>query len=259
MVSSSNFKRTSQLVTEAESLVPQFSIVIPARDEEELLPGCLNSIVQSLARTQCTAEIIVVLNRCSDRTEEIARQAGCRIARDDRKNLAHIRNSGAEAARGEWLVTIDADSRMSLGMLSRISRELSRKEVVGGGVWIVPERLSLGILVSGLILLPLVIRYRIFGGLFFCRRADFAAIGGFDPELSSVEDIDFARRLKAHGAKSGQKFRLLLREYIITSCRKFDRFGDWYFVLRPWLLLRLLKGKSQADADRIWYDFEHHS
>ena len=108
---------------------------------------------------------------------------------------------------------------------------------------------------TGVYLFPIAIWYGISGGLFFCRKKDFWEIGGFDESLASVEDIDFARRLKAHARQSNRKFKNLFRANIKTSCRKFDRFGDWYFVLRPWLIWELLKGRNQEQANRIWYDF----
>lgn len=236
---------------------PLISIIIPARDEEKYLPKCLAALQESAKLIPNPIEVIVVLNRCTDRTEEIAAAAGCRIVSDDTKNLAHIRNSGVRAAKGGIIVTVDADSRVSKNMLSEIVRALGSEKVVGGGVLIIPERWSLGIIVSGLLLLPLVIWYRISGGLFFFRPADFEAISGFDESLSSVEDIDFAKRLKRHARSQGRRFVTLYRTSLVTSCRKFDRFGDWYFVLRPWLLISLLKGRNQAAADKVWYDFEH--
>jgi glycosyltransferase involved in cell wall biosynthesis len=236
---------------------PTFSIVIPARDEELTLPRCLDSIQKALALARTEAEVIVVLNRCTDNTESIAISRGCRITKNESKNLAAIRNAGVSLARGRYLVTIDADSQMSQNMLQRILLCLADETAIGGGVVILPERWSLGILATGMLLLPIALWYGISGGLFFCRREDFAAIGGFDEQLSSVEDIDFAKRLKAHGRRTGRTFRTLLRASIITSCRKFDRFGDWYFVLRPWLTWSLLKGRNQAAADKVWYDFQH--
>lgn len=201
-------------------------------------------------------EIIVVLNRCTDGTERIARDAGCRVIVEDAKNLSAIRNAGARIAQGQIILTVDADSLVSENMLEAVDHSLAKGNVVGGGVLIVPERYSLGILITALYLLPIALRYGISAGLFFCRREDFNAIGGFDERLVSVEDIDFARRLKTHGKLTGRRFVTLFRASITTSCRKFDRFGDWYFVFRPHLVWSLLKGRNQSQADKVWYDFE---
>ena len=75
-------------------------------------------------------------------------------------------------------------------------------------------------------------------------------------ELVSVEDLDFAKRLKAHGKKQGKRFKTITRAHIVTSCRKFDTFGDWYLVLNPGLCGGFFTGKSQKDADDFYYDVE---
>ena len=234
---------------------PYISIVIPARDEEQHLPSCLDSIIESLDAAELEYEIIVVANRCTDRTVEIAKEHGCIVLKDESKNLAQIRNKGVKESSGEIVATLDADSTVTAGMFTQIKQTMQTGDYVGGGVLIVPERLSLGILLSGCMLLPIALRYRIGGGLFFFNRSDFDAINGFNEEIFSAEDIDFARRLKAHGNKTARHFKVILRNYIITSCRKFDVFGDWYFVKRPLLVWRLLRNKDSAAADKIWYDF----
>jgi len=231
----------------------QYSIIIPARNEEHTLPRCIGALRGALEHR--SHEIIVVINRCEDKTELVASTLGCRIVHDESKNLACIRNAGARLASGEVMITVDADSIVSANMFAAIEQGLSRGDVIGGGVLIIPERWSVGILLTGICLLPYVIFGGISAGLFFCKRSDFEAIGGFNENLVSVEDIDFARRLRAWGAKQNKRFLNLYRAYIVTSCRKFDRLGDWYFLLHPWKFVTLLKGRNQAEANAIWYDF----
>lgn len=234
----------------------RFSIVIPARDEEKHLPGCLDAIEAAARPYAGEVEVIVVLNRCTDGTEAVARARGARVVREDARNMAAIRNAGAKAATGEILLTIDADSRMSPNMLQAVARRLSSGKFIGGGVAILPERWSLGIIASALLLIPLAVRHRITGGLFWTRREDFEATGGFDESFVSVEDVDFARRLKAYGRTRGKRFGHLLRAHIVTSCRKWDEFGDWYFFTHPGFVRRILSGHDREAADRLYYDFK---
>jgi len=234
--------------------VPQFSILIPARNEEDFLPRCLDSIKVAAIPFPDQVEIIVALNRCTDQTEEIALKHGAKVVREDGRNLARIRNAAAKAATGEIIITIDADSRMTANMLVEIDRLLRTGNYVGGGVTIRPERWSLGILVTVLLLAVLLLWRRVSGGLFWCLRKDFEAIGGFNENLVSLEDLDFAKRLKAYGKSKGRRFTTIKKAHIITSCRKFDVFGDWYLLTSPRLVRRLLRGKSQEDADHFYYD-----
>src|SRR3984893_6313990 len=136
---------------------PKFSVIIPARDEERLIGPCLQSIQVAAATYPEQLEGIVVLNRCSDRTEEIAHAFGAQTIREDARNLARIRNAGARSAVGRVLVTIDADSRMSPGALVAIDRALPSDTTVGGGTVIHPDRSSPGIKVTLLFFTLLVL------------------------------------------------------------------------------------------------------
>jgi glycosyltransferase involved in cell wall biosynthesis len=234
----------------------KISVIIPARDEESFIGGCLESIQTAASNFTGEVEIIVALNRCTDKTEEIGRRYGAAIVSEDSKNLARIRNRAARAATGDVIVTIDADSRMTPNMLHEIGRHLATGKCIGGGVTILPERVSLGILASVLLMLPYAIVFRISGGLFWCLRKDFEAIGGFNEGLISLEDVDFAKRLKAHGKRQGKRFKTLIRAQIVTSCRKFDRFGDWYLITNPRFVRRLISGRDQQAADTYYYDVE---
>ena len=234
--------------------MPRFSILIPARNEEQHLPGCLESIEVASEPFPNQVEIVVAINRCTDRTEEIALEHGAKVVHDDSRNLARIRNTAAGAATGDIIVTIDADSRMSRNMLVEIDRLLRTGNYVGGGVMVLPERWSLGIVATVIILSAVMLRHRVSGGLFWCLREDFETIGGFNESWVSVEDLDFAKRLKAYGRSKGKRFKTITKAHIVTSCRKFDTFGDWYLVRNPGLVRRIFTGKSQKDADDFYYD-----
>ena len=139
---------------------------------------------------------------------------------------------------------------MSANMLSEIDRALAGGDTIGGGVPIIPDRFSMGIALTWLMLAPYaVLRYRVSGGLFWCHRREFEARGGFDESRVSGEDLDFALRLKVHGKRHGKSFRTLWRTSIRTSARKFDALGHWHLVLRPGLLRTILRGKDQNAAD----------
>jgi len=241
--------------------IMKFSVVIPARNEEKVIGGCLDAIRAAAVPYPGDVEVIVVLNRCTDSTESIARNAGAKLVRDDSKCLARIRNAGARAATGDILVTVDADSRMSPNMLAKIDAALGSGRFIGGGVPVIPERRSVGILLSEFLLWLGLLGTGLAAGLFWCRRSDFDAVGGFNEKLLVGEDLDLAKRLRAHGRRQGKRFKLLWGTYILTSCRKFDRFGDWFavrmFLLRPGDIFRAIKGTDREFADRYFYDFEH--
>ena len=71
---------------------------------------------------------------------------------------------------------------------------------------------------TAFILSAIMLRHRVSGGLFWCLREDFEAIGGFNESYVSVEDLDFAKRLKAYGRSKGKRFKTITMVY-----------GDNYF------------------------------
>ena len=233
---------------------PQISLIIPAHNESAFLPTCLEAARQAADRIACKVEIIVILNRCTDGTEQIAQRHGCRIVHEDAKNLAAIRNAGVAVATGEIIVTCDADSRMHPDSFLEILRRLDAGKVVGGGAMVLPERWSLGIVASGFAILPYLAFTGVSFGLFWCLKRDFDEIGGFDTRFVSVEDVDFAQRLKAHGRKSGRSWGTLWWTPLVTSCRKFDQFGDWYLFRNPKFVRRVFRGDDRHAADQFWYD-----
>jgi len=239
----------------------KFSIIIPAHNEECFIGRCLDSISRASIPYPSQVETIVVLNRCTDGTEKMACDWGARVVVNDDKNLAKIRNAGAKLATGEILVTIDADSWMSEDMLVEIDSALQSGKYIGGGVHISAERMSLGIGLSLLFLKTAIFMAGLAGGLYWCYRRDFEAVGGFNEKLLVAEDLDFAKRLKVLGRSRGLKFITLPRAYITTSCRKFDHFGDWFFFGQIFFNHRQIKesirGTGTAFADRCFYDFEH--
>jgi glycosyltransferase involved in cell wall biosynthesis len=228
---------------------PGFSIVIPARDEERYLPICLDSIERAASACHARVEVIVVVNRCTDRTEQIARERGAVVVRNDARCLAAIRNAGARAASNDILVTIDADSAMSPGLLADIDRCLASGRYVGGGTRFVFDRFSLGLWLLLLLVTPLIVLLNIASGCLWCRRRDFVRLGGFDERRIAWEDVDFARRLKRLGRSQGRRFKVLLRSPIRTSARKFALLRD-----DPRLLFRMLRGIDAATADLLWYE-----
>jgi GT2 family glycosyltransferase len=105
-------------------------------------------------------------------------------------------------------------------------------------------------------MLPILLVLRISGGSFWVRREIFLALGGFDERRRAFEDVDFILRLKRYARTWRKKTRILLGAHIVTSCRKFDRYGDWYLLRHPVRFLAMLLGREDRKLqDQLWYDF----
>ena len=233
---------------------PVLSIAIPAHNEETCIERCICSVLASAENARQPVEIVVALNRCTDRTREIAESLGAICVVEDRKSIAAVRNAAVRASTSAAVATLDADNWMLPGTVAEILRHVYSDRFVGGGTRMYPERWSLGIVFSILALLPHVIGRNISAGMFWFRRQAFDQIDGFNEDMVSLEDLDFARRLRSFGAKQGKKYGTIRRNGIIVSCRKFDTFGDWYLFLNPSLVRKIFTGTDRKAADQFYYD-----
>ena len=232
------------------------SIAIPAHNEEKYIGKCIESILSSARLAGQPVEVVVALNRCSDRTRQIAESLGACCVVNDTKCISAVRNTAVQATSAPAVATLDADSWMSPKAVSMIIKHVYDTRYIGGGTQIRPERFSIGILFSILAIVPYMLKNLTSAGMFWFLRESFEAIGGFDETLISVEDIDFAVRLKTYGKTLGKRYGTIWRHGITTSCRKFDEFGDWYLFRNPRLVKDIFKGTNKRAADRFYYDIE---
>jgi succinoglycan biosynthesis protein ExoA len=109
------------------------TVVIPARNEEGFLGGCLDSV---RAQDYRNLQIVVVDGASTDKTADVVR---ARMAADDRielltnphRTIPRSLNQGVAAARGRWLVRVDAHSTVPADYVS-IAVERLREGVWGG-------------------------------------------------------------------------------------------------------------------------------
>ena len=240
----------------ADTALPVLSVGIPAHNEAKYIGRAIESLLQSAQRAGEPIEVVVALNRCTDATQAIAESLGARCVEEHRKCIAAVRNAAVRGGRAPLIATLDADSWVRPGTIAAVLRKLRDPRWVGGGAWMTPERWSLGIVVTGFMVLGHMPDKRISGGMFWCPREVFDTLGGFDESMVSLEDLHFAYRMKALAHQRGQRYGTLHRHGIRTSTRKFDTFGDWYLVRHPELIRRIFQGHDRAAADLYYYDVE---
>src|SRR5258706_12146256 len=105
----------------------KIAVVVPAFNEEKLLPAALRSIkaaMTAFARRNWETELIVCDNNSTDRTAELAGSEGARVVFEPVNQIARARNSGAHAATGDWLVFVGADSHPSEGVLAGVAGQI---------------------------------------------------------------------------------------------------------------------------------------
>jgi glycosyltransferase involved in cell wall biosynthesis len=103
------------------------SIVIPVYNEEDMLDACLRAIA---AQTSLPYEVLVVDNNSSDATIAIARRYPfVRVLTETRQGVIHARNRGFDAARGDIIGRIDADSRIAPDWVAQVQNVFADGEI----------------------------------------------------------------------------------------------------------------------------------
>lgn len=240
---------------------PLLSIIIPARDEEAYLPAALGSVRAALDHCcsripdPATVEVIVSDNLSTDRTAEIARAAGARVVEAPRRNIASVRNCGARAARGKFLLFLDADSLLHPRQIRRVVSLLSRPDVIGGGAPCSVDDRSPDVLAIQLFMNASARLFgTAFGSFMFCRREDLREIGGFDERADAGEELIFSEAMHKLGRRRGQRFRIITECPVHTSMRKLRVHGrgKLYRVLVS-LFWDVLHHRPIQDRHNFWY------
>lgn len=102
-------------------MIRHIALVIPAHNEEEHIALCLNALQQSIAYlaqafAQIQVSIIVVLDNCTDKTQNIIENLGIDYLTCDFRNVGKVRNLGVQyaiAKGADWIACTDADSQVT--------------------------------------------------------------------------------------------------------------------------------------------------
>ena len=242
-----------------QAAFPRVSLVIPAYNEERLLPLLLETIAVARERYRYGADavqVIVADNGSIDTTAAIAESYGCEVVRVEERRIATVRNGGARSAVGEILSFVDADTKVHPETFNAIEDALKTGRVVAGATGVRLDRMSPGIAATYALLIPFVWAMRMDTGVVFCRRSDFEQVGGYDERRSFAEDVQLLVDLRRVGRTRGQKLTRLRTVKAIASTRKFDTFGDWHYFTELYRLLPLTLRSPNATtefAERFWY------
>lgn len=237
------------------------SVIIPAHNEGKYVARCIGSVKRAAKYYGGFVEIIVVCNRCTDRTAAIAEKLGARVIKNEDRCIAKVRNAGIFAARGDVIVTIDCDNRMTRGTLREIVCLLNTGKYIGGGAPIRFERYSFPLYCNDLLCRLSFGITGLYCGIFWAEKETFRAVGGF-AEMKAMEDAATAKALKKYGKSHGKKYTVLRKNVLINSTRKYDDMGDWlYFTMlfkNAGAFIKAAVGdKRELDRllDKLFYDY----
>ena len=196
------------------------SIIIPTLNEKDYLPFILASIKK---QTFQDYEIIVADANSGDKTRQIAKEQGCLLVQGGLPSVG--RNRGAEAAKGDLLLFLDADIILPPDFLEKILREFetSQLDIASCFISALSDKRIDDILYG-------------FGNLYYAtnqhikpqapgyciliKKKIHQTINGFNEEIKIAEDWDYISRASRKG-----KFRFLKNTKIFMSMRRLERDG----------------------------------
>ena len=236
----------------------KISIIVPAFNEEALLGASLVQIKLAAAaftKTGWACELIVCDNNSTDRTAEIAREAGATVVFEPVNQIARARNSGAAAATGDWLVFVDADSHPGAELFADVAEQIQSGRCLAGGSTVrMDERHWAAEFFTGLWNWSSRSFNLLAGSFIFVDRRVFREIGGFNNEMFAAEELELSKRLKQFARGQGRGIVILHRHPLVTSARKMRLYTMWDHLK---LLARVAVSRRalmRRESCTLWYD-----
>ncbi len=194
------------------------SIIIPAYNEENYLEKTLQSIEDQHFMDY---EIIVVANGCTDSTIQIAKKHADRIFSINVPNTSLARNIGAQHAKGDILIFLDADTRLASNALEQIQSQFSQHDAAATlhGHPNTPK-LRYKLLLELKNLLNATKLHTGSSGVIITHKHIFSKINGFNQSLKIKENSNFI-----HKAKQLGNYKIIKNTQAITSTRRYERWG----------------------------------
>lgn len=207
---------------------PIISYVVPAYGRSSFLIECINS----LKKQDFESQEIVIVDDCSEpplaETLSEAQLEGVTIVRHPQNmGPSAARNTGADSARGAFLIFVDNDD-LALDGLSRIvAQRLDPKVALLKWGWYTGRTLESSELFS-----PMKDGYRLLPGTFAIKKEVFASLGGYQQELRFAENTELSIRLRSRLCLSKEKEKEKQME-------------------EPLIFRRVCKGQLTSRLDRI--------
>lgn len=235
--------------------VAQITVVVPVLNEEASLAATLRTL---RAQTFDDFELLVVDNGSTDRSLQIAAQFADRVILESKRGALPAMHRGFSEARGEFIVSADADTLYPPHWLERMVEALRRKGMAaayGPMGFRESRRPSRALQVGGYCVLAgvsRVFRVHLCGAANMgMHREAYLAVGGYPPlEERASPDFRLARLLEGVG-----RVRFVPTMPCHTSNRRFVRAG-WVrgTAAAFWYWLDVATGRDRIPGQRYWTD-----
>jgi len=223
----------------------KISIIIPTINEANNLPLLLSD----LSVIQKEGEIIIVDGGSEDKTIDVANIYGAKVFKAEERNRGLQLDIGAKNSKGDWLIFLHADTRLTRDWFKKINLVLK-----GDKNYIYYFKFKINHKKIIYRVLEILVNFRSqyfkqpYGdqGLIIHRTIYFKN-NGFR-KIPIMEDIDFLRRLNK------KKYLKQLNLPIFISSRKWERTNIFLQALKNWKFRRRwLKGESTKSIYSDYY------
>ena len=222
----------------------KISIIIPTINESNNLPLLLSD----LSSIQKEGEIIIVDCGSEDKTVDIANIYGAKVYKSEERNRGLQLNIGAKNSKGDWLIFLHADTRLTHDWFKKINSFLNGDK---NYIYYFKFKINHEKIIFRVLEILVNLRSQFFKqpygdqGLVIHRTTYFKN-NGFR-KIPLMEDVDFLRRLK------NKKKLKQLNLPIFISSRKWEKTNIFLQALKNWnFRRRWLKGESTKS---IYFDY----
>ncbi|HMO55964.1 MAG TPA: glycosyltransferase [Roseiflexaceae bacterium] len=191
-------------------------IIIPCYNQAPFLRIAVES---ALAQQDALVEVIVIDDGSTDASSatiaDLTAAGQVRLITQPNQGLSAARNAGIAAARGAYLVLLDADDLLAPTMVARLRPLVDPadplifaycdRQLIDANGTTLPTEHPIGqmrLQLEGNLLAPLLAGNYIQPNCLLISRELVAAVGGFDTSLPLVEDYDLLLRFCIHGASA---------------------------------------------------------
>lgn len=178
------------------------SVIMPCYNDGQYLQEAIDSLC---LQENSFVELLIIDDGSDDnQTCRIIEEIACeriRILRTNHQGPSFARNEGIRAARGEYILPLDADDRIEHEYINKAMQILESNSKVGvvychadlfgaaQGPWMLPEYSFERMLIENLVFVTAMF-----------RKADWEAVGGYRTDMKDgLEDYDFFIGMLAHG------------------------------------------------------------
>jgi glycosyltransferase involved in cell wall biosynthesis len=208
-------------------------VAIPARDEEQTLAACLESVLDACDASAVPSTVVLVLDACVDGSVDIAREYPEVVTLErDHRNVGRARQTAVEAglrlsgtdAERTWIAFTDADSVVPRAWLRAHLTAAASADVFVGAV--VPRLDELDAARRDAWTRshpPGATIGHVHGANLGVRARTYLDVGGMPP-LTLGEDVDLVARLR----EGGHPVHASERHPVLTSARLRGRAPDGY-------------------------------